>query len=260
MNFESPAGPRRRGIFILGLASASVLALVILLAIYRRADSAPPPPPRATTGDDAWETTSEGEFEERSAHFTGSRLKLRASTRHKPGDSVKFPRADPSRFVGVRRREEVRLTPGTRISVDLDWNNQGNGSGLSAGIVLSPLVTKGNPYIQPACLWVEYIGVPPGKNARRVIGVREASNHRHLDSEGWPDQNREGRPIGLQKLEIRIGEGGSFRIFENGVEAYASGPKALAFDRAYVYLQMSSRSNYPPREVFFDNLVVDAGR
>jgi hypothetical protein len=253
MTFGSPTAARRRwGIFILAAFAAAFTALVVLMARFRRADSGVAPARPAPISDSRWEPTSEGDFEEMAADFAGTRLRLHAATRRTRTDTVKF--------LGVRLRDPVRLTAGARIAVDLDWNGQANGSGLTAGLVLSPVKTSGNPFLLPETLAVEYIGVPPGKNARRVIGRRQGSHHRHLDSEGWPDRNLEGRPIGVLRLEIRMGTDGVFRVFENGVEAYVSEPNTLGFDEAYVYLQMSSRANYPPREVFFDRIEVVNGK
>jgi len=253
MNFGSPtAAPRRWGIFIVVAGAAALAALVTQVVLFRRADSGATATPRTPKGDLPWEPTSDGDFEEQAADFNGSRLRLRAATRRTRTDTVKF--------LGMRLRDPVRLTAGARISVDLDWNRQANGSGLTAGLVVSPHKTAGNPFLLAETLAIEFIGVPPGKNARRVISRRERSQHRHLDTEGWPDSNRDGRPIGVQRLEIRIGTDGAFRIFENGVEAYVSESKALGYDQAYVYLQMSSRPNYPPREVYFDHIDVVNGR
>lgn len=254
MDFRSPsAGNRRRGIFIVGVASALLLVLAVLIVSSRRSSLAgispkpggPPPPSLADLG---WVETSEGDFERKSVDVVGSRLRLRAGTRGTKSSIVKF--------MGVRRREAIDLKPGTRISVDLDWNRQENGSGLSAGIVLTPASTDGNPYQLAAGLWVEFKGVPPGRHARRVIGLRRDFAHHHLDMEGWPDRNKGGRPIGVQKLAIEIGEGGSFKVIENGAAVYQSAPGVLAFDRAFVYLQLSSVAGHPPREVYFGNIEI----
>lgn len=251
MNIEPPtAGPRRWGTFIWASGSVVFLVGVALVATLRRAESRAVPPARPASGDGAWELTSEGDFEEKAADFTGSRLRLRAATRGTRNDTVKF--------FGMRRRAEIRLGEGARVSVDLDWNHQANGSGLTAGLVLAPAPTSANPLETPAALWVEYVGVPPGKNARLVIGTRESNSPLYLHTEGWPDTDRAGRPIGLQRIEVVIGKDGAFRVLENGRVVFASEPGALSFDQAYLYLQMSSRSNYPPREVFFDNVVVEA--
>src|SRR5688572_10032925 len=198
-----------------------------------------------------WEPTSEGDFESKIADTSGSRILLRAATRGT---------APTVKFMGVRHRRELRLTPGAMISVEIDWSRQENGSGLSAGIVLSPDATQGNPLANPSAFWVEYVGVPPGKKARRVIGLRTDSRSRLLDTEGWPDENREGREIGIQRIDIEVGEKGEVRVLENGIPVFTTDPEALGFDRAHVYLQLSSRSNYPPREVGFAPLALRSGR
>jgi len=246
------AGRRRWAVFLLVPASAAFVAAVTLVALWNRTGRSTAPAPPAPPGLAGWETTSEGDFEERNIDTSGSRLRMRLATRGTDPGTVKF--------LGLRRREEILLKEGTRIAVDLDWNYPANGSGLSAGIALAPASTAGNPLQLPDCLWVEYIGVPPGKNARLVVGKREKGNHRLLTTEGWPDTNRAGREIGLQKLQVEIGKDRTFRILENGREVFASGAQALPFDRAYLYLQVSSRSNYAPREIYFDNIVVEAAK
>ena len=76
-----------------------------------------------------------------------------------------------------------------------------------------------------------------------------------LHTEGWPDLQRTGRKIGRQRLRLVLEEG-AIRVFENEELLYDSQKKVLQFSSAYLYLQMSSHSNYPPREVFFDDIAV----
>jgi hypothetical protein len=244
---------RRRAILAIAPASVVLMAGVAIFVMSRRTDggAGAVADGAAAPGGIDWETTSEGDFESRHADTSGSRIVLRAATRGTVADTVKF--------LGVRRRKEIRLTPGARIAVDLDWNRQANGSGLSAGLVLSPEATQGNPLANASAFWVEFIGVPPGRNARRVIGLRSDSQSRTLDKEGWPEENREGREIGVQRIEIEIGEKKEIRVLENGVPVYSSAPDALGFDRGYLYLQISSRANYPPREVAFVPISVRSG-
>jgi hypothetical protein len=241
-----------RAILIVAPVSAALVALVALVALTNRHDSEASSRKQVPPGPSDWEVTSEGDFEDRAVDSRGSRWRLHASTRGTRSDTVKF--------LGLRRRDEIRLGEGTRVSADVDWNGQSNGSGLSAGIVLAPAATSGNPLATPASLRIEYIGVPPGKKARMVVAARDSGNERYLHTEGWPETGREGRAIGLQRITIEFGKGGAFRVLENGIEVYASGPNAVSFDRAYLYLQMSTRSNYPAREVYFDNVSVIGGR
>jgi hypothetical protein len=256
MKLGSPtAGRRRWAIFILLPVAAALLAVVALIASSNR--SGPPvlptyvPAGRAFSLSD-WEFTFDGDFEEKTIDTSGRRLRMRVATRRTRPETVKF--------LGLRRKEEIPLKAGTRIKVDLDWNHQDNGSGLTAGIVLAPESTTGNPFVLPDTLSIEYIGVPPGKNARMVVAARQGGEHRHLTTEGWPETNKTGRRLDLQKLEIEIGKDRTFRILENGKEVYASGMHAIPFDRARLYLQVSSRSNYPPREIYFDNIDVKVGK
>jgi hypothetical protein len=236
---------------VIAPASALLLGLAAYWASQRHAETLKDPvskPSSLALVSKEWEPTSEGDFEHSSVKLIGTRIRLRCATRGTPGGTVKV--------LGVRRCEEIDLRPGTRITVDLDWNRQANGSGMSAGIVLAPAVTQGNPFALDQALWLEYVGIPPGQNGRRVIAVREDADNRYLDTEGWPESNRQGRKIGLQKIVIEIGADGSVRFFENG-ELVCGGPaRTLKFKKGYLYLQMSSRSNYPPREIFFDGVAI----
>lgn len=115
-----------------------------------------------------WELTADGDFREWAVDVVevpgGSgnlRLGLGGDTRGTRDDTVKF--------LGVRGVPLIQLGKEGHISVDLDWNNQVNGSYLSAAIVLSPHATIKSPLKRPDWLKVEYVGVPPGKNARMVI-------------------------------------------------------------------------------------------
>ena len=46
------------------------------------------------------------------------------------------------------------------------------------------------------------------------------------------------------------------RVFQNGEQIYELPEYDLSFDTAYIYLQMSSGTNNPSREVYFDNIFV----
>jgi hypothetical protein len=188
-------------------------------------------------------------FKKRSVDLLNGRLRLQADTRDTRDDTVKF--------LGVRSITAFRLGRETRVTTDLDWNDQANGSYLTAGIVLSPVLTVGNPLSAPDLLRIEYIGVPPGRNGRIVVVTKNAGREQYLFTEGWPEVQREGRRIGLQHLEILLRDG-SLQVWENKRLLYESKEKAVLFDRAHLYLQMSSHSNYPPREVFFKNVRVEA--
>ena len=200
-----------------------------------------------------WSFTAQGDFRERTVDVLDLgregrqdfRLRLRADTLGTRDDTVKF--------LGVRSAHRVRLRKEARIAVELDWNDQANGSYLSAAVVLSPHVADDNPERSPDWLKVEYIGVPPGRNARLIVAVCSGGQERQLYTEGWPDTNRQGRRIAIQHVAIRT-RGRILEVWENGTLAYASAGPVLSFDEAYLYLQLSSHSNYPAREVYFDDV------
>jgi hypothetical protein len=200
-----------------------------------------------------WIPTKSGEFQDRRidlVEIPGEnprrfRLRLRASTLGSREDTV--------HVLGVRTAAPLRLGRETRASADLDWNSQANGSYLSAAIILSPLATDGNPLTGPDWIRIEYVGVPPGKNGRLVIASRTAGIERPPFQEGWPKTNRTGRPIGLQKLTLVV-RGTGFELLENGQPVYECTENVIRFPSAYLYLQMASHCNYPPREIFFDHV------
>jgi hypothetical protein len=202
-----------------------------------------------------WHITSDGDFREWSVQVAelpqangSGRLALRADTRGSSDETVKF--------LGVRSVPSIDLDRDVRIAVDLDWNSQSNGSYLSAAIVLSPSATSQSPFNASDWLKVEYVGVPPGRNARMVIGLKQGGHERTLDNEGWPGRGRQGRPIGVQHLVI-VCSRGALQVWENGMLAYESKEKVIGFATAYLYLQMSSHSNYSARTVYFDNVRVE---
>jgi hypothetical protein len=103
-------------------------------------------------------------------------------------------------------------------------------------------------------LKVEYVGVPPGRNARLAVEARTGGQERTLFTEGWPERNRAGRRIDVQDLLIVFARS-SFEVHENGRRVFES-EQGVSFDAAHLHLQLSSHSNYPPREIFFDDVHV----
>jgi hypothetical protein len=204
-----------------------------------------------------WAIISDGDFHERTIDVVDRgeapahdyRLRLRADTLGTRDETVKF--------LGVRTVKALPVGEGARITCDLDWNNQANGCYLSAAFVLSPEKTDGNPLTNHNWVKVEYIGVPPGENARVEIKVCRDDQVKTLEAEGWPEKNRTGRRIGLQKLELMI-RNRTLQVSENGAQIYRSTEPVLPFDEAYLYCQMSSHSNYPARQVYFSNISVSS--
>ncbi|MBU1486492.1 hypothetical protein KKH56_00330 [bacterium] len=201
-----------------------------------------------------WCITREGDFRESivdvhdvdPTELFDYRLRLKTDTVGTRDDTVKFH--------GVKSIRKIDFTKGRRISFDLDWNNQSNGCYLTGAIYLCPTVTNGNPKDEKDWLKFEYVGVPPGYNARSVIATKIDGLVRPLDMDGWPE-NRKGRQISNQRIIIML-DGKGFKVVENGKEIYNSELHNLRFTATYLYLQMSSHSNYPAREIYFDNIVV----
>jgi hypothetical protein len=178
---------------------------------------------------------------------TEGRLRLGCATRGTDDRTVKY--------LGIATRARLRLKPSAQLSFDVDWNDQANGCYLSGALILCPTLTTGNPEDQSKWFKLEYIGVPPGRNARAAVWLKNGTNRLAcLHDEGWPKAQRTGRVIARHRVELHL-ENGQWTIRENGtVLATSKEDEVLPFDEAYIYLQMSSHSNYPKREIFFDNI------
>jgi hypothetical protein len=201
-----------------------------------------------------WQRTVAGDLREWWAEVveapgrgSGFRLRLRADTRGTRDDTLKF--------VGVGTVMPIALREGSRVAVRLDWGEQANGSYLTAGLVLSPHATAGNPLDAPDWLQVVYVGVPPGRNARLVVAYRTHGRERTVHTEGWPDTNRQGRRIGVQDLAVRVRDG-AFEVWEGERLVWRSQAGEIAPVPAHLYLQMSSHSNYPARSIHFERVEV----
>jgi hypothetical protein len=194
-----------------------------------------------------WSVTRQNDFQESTIDVVDERLRLRAATIGTADDTVKYH--------GVRTVQPLRLSQPMELSFVLDWNDQKNGCYLTAGIVLCPTATDGNPEGEKDWFKFEYIGVPPGQNARAWVSVRAHGGERVLYHEGWPEKQRTGRKIGQQTVKIRWKED-TLSLLENDKVLWETEWQRFDFPQAHLYLQMSSHSNYPPREVFFDNISV----
>jgi len=203
---------------------------------------------------DIWQFTRDGDVQASTIDVydvdpsgkTDYRLRLQMDTLGTRDDTVKFQ--------GIRSVQKVNFTDGKRISFDLDWNNQSNGCYLTAAMYLCPTATGGNPEEENDWLKIEYVGVPPGYNARCIIVSKSDRNIQYLLTEGWPEQ-KSGRQIEDQHISFIL-DRTALTITENGEEIYSTTTHDLKFTSAYIYLQMSSHSNYPNREVYFDNILV----
>lgn len=210
-----------------------------------------------------WAVTRQGDCQESTVEVADGRLRLRMATIGTRDDTVKFH--------GVRTKQTFDLSCGVAVSFELDWNDQANGCYLIAGVYLCPTATEENPRDERNWLKFEYIGVPPGRNARALLAVKRNGHLRHIYTEGWPEKQRTGRKIGRQRVRIVL-QGPLVQVWERGSGTDPGGSQSdphgkllfegvrqmLAFERAYLYLQMSSHSNYPAREVFFDDVGLEA--
>jgi len=194
-----------------------------------------------------WVHTVLNDFEAEIVDLVNGRLRMAAATVGTDDATVKFH--------GLRTTEPVvDLSGGVEVGFNLDWNNQANGCYMTAGAYLCPTVAE-NPRDEPAWVGIQYIGVPPGKNGRCAISVKRGSYEQRLLTENWPEE-RTGRPIGLLKVQITL-DRNAIAITENGQTILEADGLNLDFDKAYLYLQHTSHSNYRTREVFFDNVVVN---
>ncbi|MDD1708029.1 MAG: hypothetical protein LUQ33_02495 [Methanoregulaceae archaeon] len=175
-----------------------------------------------------------------------SRLRLGMDTIGTRDDTVKY--------IGIRSNNRFKIGEAKEISFDLDWNNQSNGCYLTAAFYICPTKTSKNPEQEPEWFKIEYIGVPPGKNGRAVIATKGDDRVRYWYTEGWPEK-RDGRSLGNKHITI-VPHINGITILENGTFLNTLSLEDMEFESAYLYFQMSSHSNYPFREVYFDNISV----
>ena len=207
-----------------------------------------------------WEITVDGDFSDflvdvydvDDSEDTDYRLRLQANT---------IGTSDPLKYLGVRSVRELDFSNGTEVSFDLDWNDQANGCYLTAALYLCPTVSS-NPKDEDNWLKFEYVGVPPGRNVRvnvweKINGVVKAY---YTD---WGPRDEEDRPIGKylepgnHRIELLLGNN-NLRVLEDNEEIYEHADHEPNFTAAYVYLQISSGTNYPTRTVYFDNIMVQS--
>lgn len=201
-----------------------------------------------------WQITREGDFKESIVDVYDVDPAENVDYRLRLGMNTIGTRDETVKFLGVKSVEKLNFSDGTEISFDLDWNNQSNGCYLSGSFYICPTETSGNPENENDWLKFEYIGVPPGQNARSVISNKVDGNTRMLFTDGWPEE-RTGRQITNQNIKIIL-DNKRLKILENGRKLNTSSLDNLNFTSAYIYLQMSSHSNYPMREIYFDNIAV----
>jgi hypothetical protein len=201
-----------------------------------------------------WQGTHEGYLGARAVQIvpgdSAHRLRLAVDTRATPDDTLTH--------VGVVTRCPVPIGTDTRVRVRIDWGPPANGSYLAAAVVLSPHATSGDPSKTSDYLSIGYVGVPPGRNARLLVRARVSGDVRTLFADGWPDANRAGRSVGKSQLEVSW-RAAELEVRENGRIVYTGRAAEAPFAAAYVYLQMTSHSNYAERAIHFDEVVVMEG-
>ena len=209
-----------------------------------------------------WKTTRDGDFREMdidvrnisSSSSPDNRLRLRCDT---------IGTSDPLKFLGVMSKKAMDFTGRTTFKFEIDWNDQSNGSYLAGSFLLCP-ARSDNPKKEPSWFAFEYTGVPPGRNLRTSIWRQKNRSLKTL-YEDWGARDEKGRPIGRaiggskHKISIVL-DGQSVEVFEDGKVLLPLFLHDLDFTTAYVYFQMSSGTNYPSREIYFDNISVQSGR
>jgi hypothetical protein len=193
-----------------------------------------------------WERTKANDFETETVDLVKGRLHMGAATVGTDDRTVKFH--------GVRSvAQVVDLARGATVSFDVDWSNQANGCYMTVDAYLCPTVAE-NPGAEKSWLSLSYIGVPPGRNGRCQIATSTNGSLTMVYTENWPKE-RTGRHIGLQHVDIKVSRD-SVELVENGKRLLETKGLKLDFGKAYLYLQHSSHSNYPLREVCWDNVAI----
>ena len=208
-----------------------------------------------------WQVTIDGDFESVAVDVVDIdpsdsvdyRLRFQANTLYT---------STPMKYLGVRATEAIDLSNPKVITCEIDWNDQANGSYLTASIYVCP-TTSENPREEPDWVAIEYTGVPPGRNLRTSVRLKTGGSLRNLYEDWGPrDGNNRplGKPVGNKTHTVRlIISQESIQVLEDGVEIVPSTGYHFDFDQAFVYLQMSSGTNYPSREIYFDNFLVTQG-
>jgi hypothetical protein len=247
-----------RHVSLVGVLSMFLFSIAGCLSVLRRPEVFVEDFEKGRLDISRWEVTSDGNFAEAiidvvdvaPGEETDYRLRLRANT---------IGTSDPLKFLGLRSKNTVDCEELKAIMFDLDWNKQTNGSYLTASFYLCPSVSD-NPREESDWLMFEYVGVPPGRNVRinilaKVDGVVYPL---HMD---WGPRDNNGRPLGyplgLSSHRINIFfDKSRMRVVQDDEEIFPLSKHNLNFTAAYIYLQMSSGTNYPSREIYFDNIIV----
>ena len=161
--------------------------------------------------------------------------------------------SDQVKYLGIRNLQKIDFSEAKEVSCDLDWNDQQNGCYLTAGLYICPIESQ-NPKKEKDWIGFEWTGVPPGKNIRNSVLASTDGAMKELYTDWGPD--RQGWPVKLGSYKIKL------LLDSKGIRVWADSkqlcyvPYPLNFSSGYIYLQISSGTNYPSREVYFDNITV----
>jgi len=157
--------------------------------------------------------------------------------------------------VAPKRVLDWSQTP-IQVELGLDWLESDNASYLSAGLAIIPEAAElsGDPRDLAAVTWVAIIGVEPAAKVRREWLVQLRSAEIFRDTEGWPEQGKDGRVMQATKLLLTVGVD-AMRLEEDGREAL-SAPTGPGFSRGRLVLFLASHSNSMRRAVRFSSFMV----
>jgi len=143
------------------------------------------------------------------------------------------------------------------ITLSLDWLEDSNASYLTAGLAIVPEAVKleGDPRDLSEVAHVTFVGAGAGANARREVLVQRHGQEIARDTEGWPEQGREGRPLSKVSLQLVVTDQ-MIRVEETGREP-VSIASSVGFARGRLVLFVASHSNSMRRAVRFTQLRVD---
>jgi hypothetical protein len=206
-----------------------------------------------------WKLTRDGDFNQMAVDLQrveregrdDHRLRLMANT---------LETSDPIKHLGIRSVERMDLSQLRAVSFDLDWNAQRNGCYLAAALYICPVESE-NPRKEKEWVKFEWTGVPPGKNIRTNVWAKANGGLKQLYTD-WGSRDENGRPQGRtvapgeHRIQLLFGDRGIRISVDSRQIFYAE--HSLSFAAGYLYLQMSSGTNYPSREVYFDNINVTA--
>jgi len=248
----------RRLISLVGILSVFLFSIAGCTSIVRRPELFTEDFEKGRLDLLRWEVTSDGDFAEAivdvidvaSGEETDFRLRLRANT---------VGTSDPLKYLGLKSKNTVHFDTAKAILFDLDWNKQTNGSYLTASFYLCPIKSD-NPKEESDWLKFEYVGVPPGRNVRiNILAKADGVIYPlHVDWGPRSDNGRPlGKPLGLSSHRISLFlDKSRMRVVQDDEEIFPLTKHNLNFTTAYIYLQMSSGTNYPSREIYFDNIIV----